>query len=239
MRQQAPAGLRSAPTRHEPRKPQRPPPEGPRPPAPQDVEVGHGRHAEQAAQSEWPAWAAPDAGDGRSPDPTASAPAQLTRRRLVPSPLTASHLVPESPRRLPPLAGSPADDIPMLALGPSLPAAATRPRATLTRATLAPGRERTAYRERRQDGRLAEVRSDGAAYGHTRSAHGEGGHARGQAVDDGPTRPTDVDTRIRQVSERCPKLGCPAIRMSSDCQDRRTAKVSVAANASTGRAIRV
>ena len=196
-RRPAEAGPTSAPTRHEPRAPQRRLPERPGPPAPRDGGVWRVPHATPPAPSEWPASAEPDVGDDRCPG--SSAPGSLARRPLTQRPLAPGSAEPD-PQAVAHRAHSLArldegpDEPPTFAGEPNPPAAATLPR----------GRQRTAYRGRRQDGRLVAVRGDGAAYGHVRSATDNRDSAPGRTVDGGTTRHTDVDkpTRARPKGSR-------------------------------------
>ena len=190
------AWLTSSPTPHESREPPLLRPKGPRPPAPQGVGVWPEPHAKPRAPSGSPASADRDVGDGRRP--------RTLTLALLALPLPApTPPLPGWPPTAHPLLGQPRWG-PSLAMEPPTSAAEPNPPAATARSRR---RQRTACRGWRQDGRLVEVRGDGAAYGHARSARDIGDSTPGRTVDDGTSWPTDVDERIRSPSERRPGLG--------------------------------
>lgn len=177
LRQPAAALPPNAPRRPEPREPPRPPPEATERPTRPDDEVWPGLHAGTSALSKSPAWADPDAGDGRHPrspaprEPVLRSPAPREPARMTRPPMgqTTSEPATRQPGTRLPAPGEtlpgqlrmrcPADRSRMFASEPSPAPEATRPK----------GWQPATYRVQRQDGRQAEVRDDDAAYGQTRS----------------------------------------------------------------------
>jgi len=168
------AWLTSAPRPHESREPPLRRPEGPRLLARQGGGVLPEPHAKPRAQSGSSASGDQDVGDGRRPGTP-----------------TLALLAPHLPTPPPPLPRWPPSAQPLLrrplwgqppTLEPPTFAAESNPPAVTARSRK---KQRTAYRGWQQDGRLVEVRGDGAAYGHARSARDTGDSTPGQAVDDG------------------------------------------------------